>query len=125
MSARRPPKPAKKAKSSKPEKLPSTIGDNPLDDLVPAGPVKQVALTRHAKQVAHGAQATTVLTITVPQSLASQVEHILAVSPELSFDQLMTSALSDVLQAIKGRQRAKKPAASSVKDLATTLYRRS
>jgi hypothetical protein len=124
MSPRRPPKPAKKARAAKADKLPSTIGDNPLDVLIPAGPVKQVAITRHAKPVAASAQSTTVLTITVPQSLASQVEHILAVSPELSFDQLMTSALSDVLQAIKGKQRAKKPSGSSVKDLATTLYRR-
>jgi hypothetical protein len=113
----------KAAKKPKSEKLPSTIGANPLDLLVSAAAVKQVAASRPRAASTAGGQPTTVLTITVPQSLASQVEHILAVSPELSFDQLMSTALAEVLQSIKGRHRGRKMA-SSVKELATSIIRR-
>jgi hypothetical protein len=128
MSSRKKSVPAKKTGKkalgkAKSEKLPSTIGDNPLDLLVPAAPVKQVTASRPRAAVAPGTEPTTVLTITVPHSLASQVEHILAVSPELSFDQLMSTALAEVLQSIKGRHRGKKMA-SSVKELATSIIRR-
>ena len=117
-------KPAKPAKAKKTDQLPSTIGDNPLDLLVPAAAVKHVATSKRPRAVERDAGATTVLTITVPHALASQVEQILAVSPELSFDQLMSTALAEVLQSIKGRHRGRKVVSSSVKELATTLHRR-
>ena len=130
--------PAKKSKTSaadippakKPaaRKLPTTIGDNPLDLLLPAAPVKNVAMTRKQRPAAAaggtGDEPTTVLSITVPRSLARQVESVLAVSPELSFDQIMSTSLAEVLAAIKGRNRGRVRSGTSVKDLASSVKRR-
>lgn len=125
-------KPAAKAKPSaavkakapaKGDAEESTIAHNPLDMLVSAGAVRQLQAAKK-RPAAHHAQPgpTTDLTIRVPQSLADQVAAILEVAPDLSFDQLMSTALAEVLQSIKGRHRGK--AASSVKELATTVLRR-
>ncbi len=123
-AAKKPPKPRKPSAN----KLPTTIGDNPLDLLLPAAPVKNVAMTRKqrpaATEVGTGNEPTTVLTITVPRSLARQVESVLAVSPELSFDQIMSTSLAEVLASIKGRNRGRVRSATSVKDLASSVKRK-
>jgi hypothetical protein len=107
MTASRAPKPKPKPTADASEN--STIGRNPLDALVPAGAVTQVARKRR-RPVAlvnapvlvapHGAGPGVKLTITVPQSLADQVQSILAVRTELSFDQLMSTALNEVLHGL-------------------------
>ncbi|MBA3709518.1 MAG: hypothetical protein H0W83_11950 [Planctomycetes bacterium] len=119
-------KPRSKPKPKKAvEKLPSTIGTNPLDQLVPAAPVKNVAKNRRrAPRIPIFDQRTTVLSVTVPQSLADQVQHMLTISHELSFDELMTTSLAEVLRALKssvGRDRNTK---GSIKKIHASVYRR-
>jgi hypothetical protein len=102
--------PASRAPKPTTPSEPSTIGRNPLDALVPSGAVQQVARKRRkaVKLVTppvlvapHGAGPGVRLTITVPQSLADQVQSILALRTELSFDQLMSTALAEVLLELK------------------------
>ncbi|MBA2482014.1 MAG: hypothetical protein H0V44_15215 [Planctomycetes bacterium] len=115
----------KKSKRAPPAKLPSTIGENPLDQLIPAAPVKLVARTKRSAPAAPVFdKRTTVLTITVPQALADQVQHMLTMSRELSFDELMTTSLADVLRALKGRARSTKDANGSIKKIAASVFRR-
>jgi hypothetical protein len=87
--------------------------------------VKHVARAKRAAapEPVYG-KRTTVLTITVPQALADQVQHMLTMSRELSFDELMTTSLSDVLRALKGRARRGKDIGGSIKKIAPSVFRR-
>jgi len=106
-SAARKKKPAStRAAASSP---PSTIGRNPLDALISESAVLHVA-RRRAKPAlvpapemvpTHGAGPGVKLAITVPKALAEQVQAILAVRTDLSFDQLMSTALSTVLAEVR------------------------
>ena len=91
---------------------PSTIGRNPLDALISESAVLHVARRRRVKPALvaapelvapHGAGAGVKLAITVPKALAEQVQSILAVRTDLSFDQLMSTALGEVLIDMRRR----------------------
>jgi len=91
---------------------PSTIGRNPLDALISESAVLHVARHRRVKPALvagpelvapHGAGPGVKLAITVPKALAEQVQSILAVRTDLSFDQLMSTALGEVLIDMRRR----------------------
>lgn len=111
----------------------STIGHNPLDAIVPAGAVAQLASSRRRLRLVEPPQVVASsgpgpavkLTITVPQALADQVQGVLALRTDLSFDQLMSTALAEVLQSLRsGGHRGRARVVSTVKDLSRDLSRR-
>jgi hypothetical protein len=99
---------------------------NPLDQLVSGAAVRQISGRRALALVAApavvpppGPGPAVKLAITVPQALSDQVQSLLAVRTDLSFDQLMSTALAEVVQSLRGgAYRGRGPIVSSVKDLA-------
>jgi hypothetical protein len=111
----------------------STIGRNPLDQLVPVGAVRQLTRRRRKPPIVDaptlvaspGPGPAAKLAITVPQGLADQVQAILAVRTDLSFDQLMSSALAEVLRSLRqGSPPGGGRAGAEVKELSRELARR-
>ena len=87
---------------------PSTIGINPLDQLISAAPAIAMAGKLRQKPLAKPDRA--VLTVTVPSELADDLEQIIAITPGIDLDTLATEALSAVLARLK---KAVKPAAKA------------
>lgn len=84
----------------------STIGANPLDRLFDTEAVASiVGKKRHAGERPN----TAVLTVTVPNELADNLEQIIAITPGADLDTLATKALRQVLKNLqKKAQRAGK-----------------
>ncbi len=105
---------------------PSTIGVNPLDQLVSGAAVRQISGRRALELVAApavvpppGPGPAVKLAITVPQALSDQVQALLSLRSDLSFDQLMSTALAEVVQSLRGgAYRGRGAIVSSIKDLA-------
>jgi len=102
-------KTSKKAREAAPAQ-PSTIGRNPLDALVSESAILHVARRRRAKPAlipapelvpTHRTGPGVKLAITVPKALADQVQAVLSVRTDLSFDQLMSTALGEVLAEVR------------------------
>ena len=89
---------------------PSTIGTNPLDQLVSSAPA--IAMAGKARQKPLAKPDRTVLTVTVPSELAEELEQIIAITPGIDLDTLATEALTAVLARLK-KTRADKPAAKA------------
>lgn len=83
--------------------VPTTIGSNPLDALVPAQPVAAMAGKKGAKPAERG--ETTVLTVTVPADLAERLEQVISVTPGLDLDTLASEALELVWARLRKAQR--------------------
>ena len=92
---------------------PSTIGINPLDQLVSSAPA--MAMAGKARQKPLAKPDRTVLTVTVPSELAEELEQIIAVTPGIDLDTLATEALTAVLERLKKTRAAKPSAKSSAK----------
>lgn len=89
--------------------VPTTIGTNPLDQVVSSQPV--LAITGKGKVRKPSDQPdTAVLTVTVPSDLADDLEQIIAITPGTNLDTLATQALRAVLV---GLQRSAKPGVRS------------
>ncbi len=112
---------------------PSTIGRNPLDQVVAVGAVRQLTSGRRPARLVDAPTLVpgpapgpaSKLAITVPQALADQVQAVLALRTDLSFDQLMSSALAEVLRALRqGGPRPGGREGGEIKHLARELARR-
>ena len=78
---------------------PSTIGANPLDQLVSGTPV--AAMTGSGRRRPGLRPDTTVLTITVPTALADRLERLVTITQGANLDGLATEALMIVLDRLE------------------------
>lgn len=79
--------------------LPSTIGANPLDQLVSGTPV--AAMTGSGRRRPGLKPDTAVLTITVPSALADRLERLVTITQGANLDGLATEALIIVLDRLE------------------------
>ena len=78
---------------------PTTIGANPLDQLVSGTPV--AAMTGSGRRRPGLRPDTTVLTITVPTALADRLERLVTITQGANLDGLATEALMIVLDRLE------------------------
>jgi hypothetical protein len=78
---------------------PSTIGANPLDQLVSGTPV--AAMTGSGRRRPGLRPDTTVLTVTIPTPLADRLERLVTITPGADLDGLATEALRIVLDRLE------------------------
>jgi hypothetical protein len=76
----------------------TTIGNNPLDRLFNLEAVEDIVGKKRRPGVRPD---TAVLTVTVPNDLADDLEQIIAVTPGVDLDTLATRALRQVLKSLQ------------------------
>lgn len=86
--------------------IPVTIGTNPLDQVV--GDQAVSAMLSKGRRKAGDRPDTAVLTVTVPSSLADDLEQIISITPGTDLDSLATEALREVLARLKRSARPAK-----------------
>ena len=86
-------------KQSKQSPSPSTIGTNPLDQLVSGTPV--AAMTGSGRRRPGAKPDTAMLTVTVPSALADRLERLVTITPGADLDGLATEALRIVLDRLE------------------------
>lgn len=77
----------------------TTIGTNPLDQLVSGTPV--AALTGSGRRRPGAKPDTAMLTVTVPSTLADRLERLVTITPGADLDGLATEALMIVLDRLE------------------------